>query len=430
MLGVTNNPQFTQQDHLVKEVAAEMGRGHTFGPAPVGVFFDEENAPSKDPYFFGEGPDRVGCVLCGECMTGCKKNAKNSLDKNYLYFAQKFGAQVIAENKVVDIIPQSEDGDKGYVVKTKKVTGVMGGRRGNTYKTRGIVFSAGAMGTNTLLLKLKHSKRLPRLSEHLGKYARTNSEAIVTVKSKSKDVDFSQGVAITSSVHPNDVTHIEPVRYGYGHDYMGTIMGLMTSGGGVRQVKAFCNALMHPIRFMRVLNPIGWAYRSIILLVMQTEDNYINFKRKRRLLWPFTRSLTSVYGTDKKNPTWIPIGYEFGLKLAKKIDGVAMNVTTENLMNAPLTAHIMGGCTIGPTPEEGVIDEESRIKNYKNLLVCDGSQIPENLGVNPALSITAFSERAMAFIPPKYGEMRHLIAEEKWGVKKHLVKKSKHAMTM
>ena len=428
MLGAFVNPVLTDQDYLLRDTAAEIGKEDTFRATPVGVYFGKQGEPAHDPYFFGEGPDRIGCELCGECMTGCKKNAKNTMDKNYLYFAQKFGARVFAENKVIDVKPLLEDGSQGYIVRTKKSTGYFGKSRGRTFTTKGIVFSAGTMGTNNLLIKLKNKNRLPNISEHLGKYTRTNSESIIGVVSKSNKVDFSKGVAITSSVHPNDNTHIEPVRYGAGHDFMSLITGMMTDGSGYvpRLFKAMGIAITHPVDFIRSLIPFGWAKRSIILLVMQTADNYINLKRKRTWLWPFAKILTSEYGTDKKNPTWIPAANDFGRRLAKKINGIPMGVVTENLINAPLTAHIMGGCSIGPNPQESVIDEENHVLGYKNMLICDGSQLPENLGVNPALSITAFSERAMSFIQPKNGEIRNLIAEKEWGVSEIIQRKSKH----
>ena len=415
MLGVTPNPVHTVQDDLMKETAATFGREHTFTPTPVAVYFGEEGKVADDPYFEGEGPERVGCELCGKCMTGCKKDAKNTLDKNYLYFAEKFGTEIIPQHKVIDVIPLSENGSSGYEIRTKKITGLFGKSRGKTLRAKGVVFSAGTLGTLELLLKMKDKKRLPRLSDRIGEISRTNSEAIIFVKSKSRDVDFSKGVAITSSVHPDENTHIEPVRYGKGDDFMWLLTGVLTEGGGPlpRQIKALFTALFHPFNFLRIMNPIGWAYRTVILLVMQPLDNYINIRRKRRLLWPFNKTLTSEFGTDKKNPTWIPIGSEFGRRLAKKMDAVPGNVTTENLMDAPLTAHIMGGCTVGT----GVIDEENRVMGYQNMLIVDGSQVPENLGVNPALSITALSERAMSFVPPNTGnKVNSLKCEKKWGV--------------
>ncbi len=417
MLGAVTNPVATDQDHLLKETAAEFGREDTFKYTPVGVYFGEEGKNAPDPYFMGEGPERIGCELCGACMTGCKKDAKNTLDKNYLYFAEKFGAVIIPENKVVDIEPLSGDGSEGYLVKADRTTGII--QRGMTYQTKGIIFSAGALGTISLLLKMKQEKKMPRLPDNIGKVVRTNSEALIGVKSKSRKVDFSKGVAITSSVHPDANTHIEPVRYGRGNDAMAPLTVLLTDGGGSipRFLRYLLNIIRHPLNFLRVLNPIGWAYRCIILLVMQTYDNYIDVYRKRRLFWPFSKSLTSKQASEKKNPVYIPLANEFARKLAKRMNGIACSTITEVYLNVPLTAHILGGCSVGRTPADGVIDEQNRIKGYQNLIINDGSQMPENLGVNPALSITAFAERAMSFIPVKKGEtFKSLKVEKVWGV--------------
>ena len=417
MLGTVINPVITDQDHLMKKTAAEFGKENTYTATPVGVYFGEEGKNAPDPYFMGEGPERIGCELCGACMTGCKKDAKNTLDKNYLYFAEKFGAVIIPENKVVDIEPLSGDGSEGYLVKTDRTTGII--PRGMSLKTKGIVFAAGALGTISLLLKLKQEKKLPRLPDNIGKVVRTNSEAIIGVKSRSRNVDYSKGVAITSSVHPDANTHIEPVRYGRGNDAMGPLTCLLTDGGGSipRFLRYLLNIIRHPLDFLQVLNPFGWAYRSIILLVMQTFDNYIDVYRKRRLIWPFVKSLTSKQASEKKNPVYIPLANEFARKLAKLMNGIACSSTPEVYLNIPMTAHILGGCSVGRTPAEGVIDEQNRIKGYQNLIINDGSQMPENLGVNPALSITAFAERAMSFVPVKKGEtFKSLKAESVWGV--------------
>ncbi len=415
MLGVVSNPVETEQDGLMRETATEIGREDTYRPTPVGVFFGTQGEPSADPYFAGEGPDRVGCELCGECMTGCRKDAKNSLDKNYLYFARKFGARIFAENRVVDVAPLSPDGAFGYVVRTKKTTGFFGRRRGLTFKAKGIVFAAGTLGTNALLLGLKRKGRLPNLSDHLGRFVRTNSETLLGVRSLSSGVDFSRGVAITSSVHPDEDTHIEPVRFGLGHDAMSILVAALTDGGRKipRALRWIGNELRHPIRHGKLRWPGRWAKETIILLVMQTVDNYFHLKIRRPWFFPFAASLSSVPGTERRNPTWIPAGNDFGRRLAKRIGGVAGNVVSEVALNAPITAHILGGCSFGPTADEGVIDAENHVKGYRHMLVCDGSQIPENLGVNPALSITAFAERALSFIPAKKS-VRYLAAEKCW----------------
>ncbi len=417
MLGVVRNPVETAQDALLRETAGDFGRAETYQPTPVGVFFGTKGEVSADPYFEGEGPDRTGCELCGECMTGCRKDAKNSLDKNYLYFARKFGARIFAENKAVDIKSLSPDGSEGYLVRTKKTSGALPGRRGLTFRAGALVMAAGTVGTNTLLLDLKRRGRLPNLPETLGRYIRTNSETMLGVRSPDPHADFNIGVAITSSVHPDAETHIEPVRFGEGHDAMSLLVAALTDGR--KKVPRFLrwlgNEILHPVRHARLRRPGGWAKKTVILLVMQTADNFFHLRRRRPWFFPFIKTLKARPGDDRRNPTWIPVGNEFARRMAGRIKGVAGNVITEVTVNAPITAHILGGCSFGPTPEEGAIDGQNRVKGYRNMLVCDGSQIPENLGVNPALSITAFAERAMSFIPPKK-PVRVLRAEKRWGL--------------
>ncbi|MBN1940229.1 MAG: GMC family oxidoreductase [Candidatus Aminicenantes bacterium] len=423
MLGVVRNPVETPQDILLRETAGDFGRAETYQPTPVGVFFGTKGEVAADPYFEGEGPDRTGCELCGECMTGCRKDAKNSLDKNYLYFARKFGARIFAQNKAVDIRLLSPDGSDGYLVRTKKTSGLLKGRRGLTFKAAGVVFAAGTLGTNTLLLDLKKRGRLPNLSGHLGRFVRTNSETMLGVRTPDPEADFTVGVAITSSVHPDGETHIEPVRFGEGHDAMSLLVAALTDGRKKipRFIRWAGNEILHPVRHARLRKPAGWAKKTIILLVMQTVDNFFHLKVRRPWFFPFVKTLKATAGEDRRNPTWIPVGNEFARRLAGRVKGVAGNVITEVTVNAPITAHILGGCSYGPTPEEGVIDAENRVKGYRNMFVCDGSQIPENLGVNPALSITAFAERAMSFIPPKK-PVRVLRAEKTWGTDGLLVR--------
>lgn len=417
MLGVVTNPVETAQDVLMRETATEIGREGTFRPTPVAVYFGREGEPAADPYFAGEGPDRVGCELCGECMTGCRKDAKNSLDKNYLYFAQKFGARVFAENRVVDVVPLSSDGAEGYLVRTRKTTGLFRGRRGLVFRTKGLVIAAGTLGTNALLLDLKQRGRLPNLSDHAGRYTRTNSETLLGVRSFAPGTDYTRGVAITSSVHPDPDTHLEPVRFGRGHDAMCALVAALTDGDKriPRVLRWLGNELRHPVRHLRMRNPSDWAKETIILLGMQTLDNYFHLKLRRPWFFPFVKVLATKPGPERCHPTWLPAGNDFGRRLAKRTGGVAANVVTEVTVNSPITAHILGGCSFGPTPEEGVIDERNRVRGYESMIVCDGSQIPENLGVNPALSITAFAERAMSFIPPKK-PVRPLAAEKAWGL--------------
>ncbi len=432
MLGAVENPYTGDGDSLMQETAAEMGRGDTFCKTQVGVYFGEEGKKAKDPYFAGQGPDRTGCEFCGACMTGCRKDAKNTLDKNYLYFAQKFGARIIPENRVIDVKPISGDGSiddgtmgdgsGGYRVTSVKTTSVFGAKQ--VFTTKGIVFSAGVLGTLSLLLKMKKKGRLPHLSDKLGKVVRTNSETLIGVKSNKKSVDFSKGVAITSSVYPDENTHIELVRYAKGNDSMGLGVVLLTDGGGKtpRLLRYIGNILSHPVDFLKTLNPVGFAHRTLIMLVMQTHDNYINVMPKRRWVWPFQKTLSSEQASEKKNPVYIPIANDFARRLSKRMDGIPGGFFSEVYMNAPLTAHIMGGCSA----EKGVIDEKNRVQGYKNMLIVDGSMIPANLGVNPSLSITALSERAMSFIPvKKLKRITFLKAEKLWGITDLLLNKSK-----
>lgn len=416
MLGAVENPVTTPIDRHLEATATEMGRGHTYHPTDVSVYFGKQSETAPDPYFLGEGPDRTGCELCGGCMVGCRFNAKNSLDKNYLYFAEKLGAVVIPEHEVVAVRPLGEDGSQGYELEAVHVTGLL--RKSKKKLTaRAIVFSAGVLGTVDLLLKMKERGILPRLSGVIGKRVCTNSEALVAVRSNDRNVDLSHGVAITSSVFPDDTTHIEPCRFSKGSDFWGLAPVVLTDGGTLpRQIRFLINTLRHPIQALQWLNPFGFAKRAVYLLVMQTLENHIGLVRKRHAWWPF-RSLSSVKEKGRSIPVYIPIANEFARRLATRMGGIAGNNINEVLLNMSTTAHILGGCNMSTTPETGVIDLENRVFGYKNMLVCDGSMIPVNLGVNPSLSITAFSERAMSFIPPKDAKtVQHLKVEQDWGV--------------
>lgn len=417
MLGAATNPRLSEVDDYMRETAAEFGKADTFHPTPAAVFFGKPEVLVKDPYFKGEGPDRVGCHFCGGCMVGCRHNAKNTLDKNYLYFAEKLGVTVIPETKVNEVIPLSPDGAAGYELQTVRTTGFFGYPR-KTYRAKGVIFSAGVLGTVNLLMRMKEKGVLPNISDSLGSYVRTNSESIVGVTASRKDVDFSKGIAITSSVHPEEETHIEPVRYSKGSDVMGLLATILVDGGGkIPRVFKFIFAVFrHPVDFLRTALPFGFAQRSIILLVMQSIDNSMSLVRKRRWIWPFMKSLTSSHGEQTAPPNYIPAANEFARKLAKRVGGVARSSYNEVLMDIPTTAHILGGACISTTPDEGPIDLQNRVFGYQNMLVCDGSMIPGNLGVNPALSITALAERAMSFIPPKASRTANFNFEKVWKV--------------
>lgn len=414
MLGVQEVSKIFLGDEFLKKAAEKMGFGDTFCSTPNGVFFGNPNQEYEDPYFEGEGPKRVGCNFCGNCMVGCRFNAKNTLDKNYLYFAEKLDAKIFPETKVIRIEPLDSDGSKGYKVYTITTTGFFGFPR-KIFTAKGIVLSAGVLGTLKLLFKMKEKKIMPNISDALGNFVRTNSESIIGVTSKRKDLNFSEGTAISASVFLGKETHIEVVRYGRKSDAMNFLAApVLVDGGGKipRQIKFLWQLLKQPLDAIRMLIPFGFADRSLILLVMQTLDNYIKIVHKRRLLSPFTKVLTSKIEKGVEIPTYIPIANDFARILAKEINGVPRSSINEVLLDIPMTAHILGGACISEDPKNGVINTKNQLFNYKNFYICDGSMIPANLGVNPSLSITAFTERAMSYIPPKVEDKIHFFEFE------------------
>lgn len=406
MLGVTQNPYLTAADDKLLEVAREMGRESTFKSVDVGVFFKkgEEGKSFPDPYFGGEGPARHACNLCGGCMVGCRFGSKNTLDKNYLYFAEKRGATVIPEASVVEVRPLGESGSDGYEVVYESSTAWWFSRPRRRLRARGVVFSAGVLGTVNLLLKCRDVNRaLPSLSPRLGADVRTNSEALIGVTTRKEDDDFSKGIAITSGFYADDVTHIEPVRYPKGSSFMKVLAAPMADAGNrvTRPLKMLVATLAHPIDTLRLIFNWKWAERTIILLVMQTLDNKMRFKLGRNLFTLFRKRMTTDVDPSQRVPSYIAIGHTVARALAGKVNGIPQSAVNEVLLQIPTTAHILGGCGIGPDPEKGVIDARHRVFGYKNMYVCDGSVIPANLGVNPSLTITAMTERCMSFIPSK-----------------------------
>ncbi|SNT46761.1 cholesterol oxidase [Actinomadura meyerae] len=398
MLGVTVNPLVTPADEAMKRVADKMGVGHTYHPTPVGVFFGEKGGEeADDPYFGGAGPRRTTCTGCGSCMIGCKVGAKNMLTKNYLYLAEKAGVQVIPDTTVTSLAPRASG---GYEVGTEH-TGPLRKRR-RTLTAEHVVLAAGTYGTQRLLHRMRAAGRLPDLSPRLGELTRTNSEALLgvermTVWHRKKDVDHSTGLAITSSFHPDEKTHIEPTRYGSGNNAMGVIRTLLVDGGGApRWLKFLGQAARHPTVILRGLSLRDWAKRTVIALVMQTADNSITIAEKRGRLGG--RRLVARQGDGEPNPTWIPIAHDAVRKLAEELDATPGG-TWFDLFNIPTTAHFIGGCVIGETADDGVIDPYHRVHGYPGLHVVDGSAVTANLGVNPSLTITAQAERAMAFWP-------------------------------
>ncbi|SDI23268.1 cholesterol oxidase [Actinokineospora alba] len=391
MLGVATNPRMTPADDVLRQVAVELDVLDTFHPTQVGVFFGEEGKRVADPYFGGVGPERTGCTHCARCFTGCPVGAKNTTTTNYLYLAEQGGAEVHPMTTVTEVKPV----DGGY-----EITAVRSGRllrkQRRTFTAEQVVFSAAALGTQKLLHAMKDSGTLPRISDRLGELTRTNSEAILTATSRTRD-DFAQGIAITSSIHPRPDTHIEVCHYGVGQNAMFALAAPMVDGGRMRLLRFVLMVLLHPLRFLRSLRFHKASERSVILLVMQSLDNSLTSFRKRGL---FGKHLSTRQGGGDPNPTWLPIGHEAARHYADKIGGDALG-TYMDVVNIPSTAHYIGGCVIGDSATTGVVDPYQRVYGHPGLHVADGSAVTANLGVNPSLTITAQAERAMSFWPNK-----------------------------
>ncbi len=401
MLGVVQYPHMTPSDEVMKKVADDMGVGDTFHPTPVGVFFGGPEEPEgervADPFFGGAGPDRNACLNCGECMTGCRHNAKNTLVKNYLYLAEENGA-VVHPMTTVTRVRALEGG--GYRVDCRWTKAKLSRRTAvKTFTAEQVVFSAAALGTQKLLHKLKATGDLPKISDRLGVLTRTNSESILGALAPDLSVDYSQGVAITSSWHPDEETHIEPVRYGKGSNVMALMQTVLTDGDGpsVRWKTWLKESWRMRKEFLDFYDLRHWSERTVIALVMQTVDNSITTLPKKM---PWGWMLTSKQGHGQPNPTWIPKANEAVRRIASLLGGTPGGNIGEQF-ERPLTAHFIGGCTIGDSAETGVVDPYQRMYNYPGLHVVDGSAISANLGVNPSLTITAQAERAMAFWPNK-----------------------------
>lgn len=409
MLGVTENKRPGLADAKLKEMARAAGVEDSFYYTDVGVFFgkegDDPGTEYPDPYFGGEGPPRKSCIGCGSCMVGCRHDAKNTLDKNYLYLAERLGAEVRAETKVVDVKPLNgkEDGADGYEVATVPTFARFFKQR-TTVTAQNVIFSASSLGTQELLFKLKDSGSLPNISDDLGKRVRTNAESILGVRYPGTDEDLSKGIAIGSGIYIDEHTHIEAVRYPEGSNLMSGLFTVLTGGrAGPTRVLYWLGAMLkliasRPIAGIRAILPWRWSRETVIFLVMQTIDGHINMRWQRPWYWPFRKKLTTH---GERIPTFIPEANAFTEKAAEATGGVGLSTITEIAFNVPMTAHCMGGCAMAETPEQGVIDAQNRVFNYKNLYVVDGSMLSANLGVNPSLTITALAERAMSLIPAK-----------------------------
>lgn len=400
MLGVATVPYPSAGQELLEEVASEFDAKGTFTRTPVGVFFGDPNKEVPDPYFGGEGPARTGCTRCGACMVGCRVGAKNTLLKNYLWFAERRGATVIADRRVTEIVPLGAgDGRDGYRITTER-PGAWFAKDRRTFTARGVIVSAGALGTNRLLLANKVKGTLPRLSDRLGELVRTNSESILAISMPDDRGKPWFDVAISASIHPSDDTHVEFCTYGRKGDFMSLLLAPLTGNGTrvTRPLMLVRAILRHPLRALRGLWPRGWSRRSLILLVMQTSDNAIAFRPKRGL---FGFGLRTEQNAERPNPTFIPVANAIAEWLERRTGGTAHSSVFEATANIPTTAHILGGAPIGRDASTGVVDARLRAFGYENLIIVDGSTMPANPGVNPSLSITALAEYAMAQVPAK-----------------------------
>ncbi len=396
MLGVATNPRLWRADEAFRAYAQALGREAHFKPAEVGVFFGEPGVEVADPYFGGRGPRRVGCSHTGHCMIGCRAGGKNSLDRNYLYLAETLGAVVVSETTVTELAPHGE----GFTVQLRPTRGWgLGDRR--VLLANHVVVAAGALGSNRLLLQAR-ARKLPKLSAKLGQFVRTNSEIINGVMARDSQYDYSQGVAITSGLWVDEVTHVEPVRYPKGSGLMLMLATFLVEGGGrvPRWLRWLGSVARQPWQFLQMLRPWARAERSTVCLTMQAVDNCLELRLGRSWLRPWRQVLRSHF-TRGSVPSYLPQANAAARAIAKHLGATAHNVYPEVLLNMPLTAHILGGAVMGPDAEHGVVDKRCRAFGYENLWVVDGSIIPANLGVNPSLTITALAEYAMSQVPPR-----------------------------
>ena len=393
MLGAERHPYMSRSDKVMQQLSTETP-GSAFEKTEVAVYFGKTGITVPDPYFDGNGPNRTGCNLCGGCMTGCRYNAKNTLDKNYLYLAQTNGVEIIAEKTVINVIPIGDHGGNGYEITYKNTFGWIG--KQTKVKAKGIIFAGGVTGTIPLLLKLKN-RSLPKLSSCIGQGIRTNSESLIGVTTFDKNAVFSEGIAIGSIVHIDENRHIEPVKYASGSGFFRLLMAPMVSGSsfGVRLFSMVKDFVAHPLDNIKTYFVDDWSKRTHILLYMESIDSTLKLVRSRFGV------IRSKLETGQSPTAFNPKAQELAKKTEKIINGKAMVMNTESLFGIPTTAHILGGACMGADETTGVIDKNNKVFNYTNMYICDGSMISANVGVNPSLSITAITEYAMSKIPKK-----------------------------
>ncbi|RMG07042.1 MAG: GMC family oxidoreductase [Planctomycetota bacterium] len=396
MLGATPCPLETPADRVLARVADELGRAEHHRPTEVAVYFGAPGRTDPDPYFGGQGPPRTGCTACGACMIGCRVGAKNTLDKNYLYLAERRGLVLEAETEATWVRP---DPGGGYVVDARRR-----GRGRRRYRARRVVFAGGVLGTVGLLLRLRASPRgLPRLSPRVGDFVRTNSESLVAVTTPRRDLDLDRGVAITSILHTDAHSHVEPVRYPRGSGFFRLLAAPHVAGGSfpLRLLRLVGTLLRHPWRHLRAFFVPDWARYTLILLFMQTLEGHLRLRLGRTLGGACAPRLVTRLAEGPAPSAFVPEASQIAARVARELDGVPQSMLTETLLGIPTTAHVLGGCCMGAVPEEGVIDASHRVFGYEGLYVVDGSAVSANPGVNPSLTIAALAERAMSAIPPR-----------------------------
>jgi cholesterol oxidase len=400
MLGAVANPNVTRADEVIREIARDLGREDHVHPTEVAVYFGEAGKTVADPFFAGRGPERTGCIQCGGCMLGCRFGAKNTLDKNYLYLAERLGLVIRADSQVVSIAP--DESGQGYRLDVRE--GARRWRRKrHLVRADQVILAGGVLGTVDLLLRMRAARKggLPELSPRVGDYVRTNSEVLMGVTSRRRDIDLSKGIAIGSILHTDEHSHIEPVRYPAGSGFFRTMMAPHGPGSNAfsRLARAMGFALRHPWWTLRTWLVPDWARYTMILLYMRTLEGHLRFRLGRSFRRLFRRGITTELGDGPEPSAAIPEATELGHRVAEKIDGYPTSMMTETLLGIPTTAHILGGCVMGDGPHSGVIDSQHRVFGYPGLYVVDGSAVSANPGVNPSLTICALAERAMTFIP-------------------------------
>ncbi len=415
MLGAAINPLVTPADDVLRRMAARRGRESTFRPTEVGVYFGEQGEEVPDPYFGGRGPSRCGCTHCGGCMVGCRYNAKNTLNKNYLFLAQNLGVRIVSERRAIDIRPVAAEGTQArFEVVHQSSTSWLAHDTQAVLGTN-VVVSAGVLGTLGLLLHCRDVTRsLPQLSAKLGSSVRTNSEALLGVSSNDPGRDFSHGVSITSGFGADEDTYVEPVRYSSGSSFM-RLLGspLIEAGHGIfgRVMRTLWGVVRAPMAFLRSKLGSGWAERTTILLVMQKKDNLMRIRLRRRWWRGMGYGLVVHHDHARRIPAEIPLGHELAKEFAGEVEGYPQTSFVESLLGMPVTAHILGGCPMGDNPDQGVIDVNGRVFNYDGLYVIDGSMMPANPGINPSLTIAALAEHAMRSVPERQNGIEDLVSK-------------------